>query len=181
MDIRFARPSDAAAIADVYAPIVRDTVISFETQPPDETEIRSRIISTLATHPWLVGESGSRLLGYAYASQHRTRAAYRWSCDVAVYVHAEARGQRVGKRLYTALFPMLEAQGFRSAFAGITLPNVASIALHESTGFRHLGTYANVGFKLGAWRDVGWWQRDLSVADGTPADPLTPLKAGLTD
>jgi phosphinothricin acetyltransferase len=111
------------------------------------------------------------MLGYAYASQHRTRAAYRWACDVTVYIDAGARGQGVGSLLYQDLFRFLETQGFRNAYAGIALPNPASVALHEKAGFRHLGTYDKVGYKLGAWHDVGWWQRPLATPEGPPSEP----------
>jgi L-amino acid N-acyltransferase YncA len=169
-DLRVATPDDAEAIAAIYAPFVRDTVISFETAVPDTAEMARRITSTLETHPWLVAEEAGRVIGYAYASQHRTREAYRFSCDVTVYLAEGARGRRLGTRLYTDLFRLLRAQGFRNAFAGIALPNPASVALHESLGFRHLGTYRDVGFKLGAWHDVGWWQLILSNEAHSPAE-----------
>lgn len=168
--LRIARPGDAADIAAIYAPFVRDTVISFETNEPDAAEMARRIAATLDIHPWLVAEEDGRIIGYAYASQHRTREAYRWSCDVTVYLAEGARGRRLGTRLYTELVRILRAQGFRSAFAGIALPNPASVALHESVGFRHLGTYRDVGFKLGAWHDVGWWQLILSNEADSPAE-----------
>jgi L-amino acid N-acyltransferase YncA len=172
--LRVATHDDAEDIAAIYAPFVRDTVISFETNVPDTAEMRRRIAATLQTHPWLVAEESGRVLGYAYASQHRTREAYRWSCDVTVYLAESARGRRLGTRLYTELFALLRRQGFRNAFAGIALPNAASVALHESLGFRHLGTYRDVGFKLGAWHDVGWWQLILDTASGDPRE-VTPF------
>ena len=172
MTIRLASPDDAGWIADIYAPYVRDTVISFELTPPSAEEMAKRIETTLQTYPWLVAEEGGLPLGYAYASQHRSRAAYQWSCDVSVYVAPAAQGRKVGTRLYEQLLDMLAGQGFRNAFAGIALPNAASIALHERLGFEHLGTYTAVGYKLGAWHDVGWWQKQLSTEDGDPAEPL---------
>lgn len=175
-DLRVAAPDDAEAIAAIYAPFVRDTVISFETTVPDAAEMARRITSTLETHPWLVAEEDGRIIGYAYASQHRTREAYRFSCDVTVYLAEGARGRRLGSRLYTELFRLLRMQGFRNAFAGIAQPNPASVALHESLGFRHLGTYAKVGFKLGQWHDVGWWQLELTRDEGAPAE-IKPFHA----
>ena len=168
--LRVARPDDAGGIAAIYAPYVRDTAISFETEPPNEAEMHRRIKATLETHPWLVAEEAGRIMGYAYASQHRAREAYRWSCDVTVYLAEDARGRRLGTHLYTELIRILRAQGFRNAFAGIALPNPASVALHESVGFRHLGTYREVGFKLGAWQDVGWWQLSLSSEPSGPTE-----------
>jgi len=170
--LRIARPGDAAEIAAIYAPYVRDTVISFEINPPDTHEMLRRITSTLATHPWLVAERDGRVVGYACASPHRAREAYRWSCDVAVYLSPDAQGKGLGSRLYTELLRMLTAQGFRSAYGGIALPNAASVALHEKMGFRHLGTYSKVGFKLGQWHDVGWWQCILSTAAGVPEEVI---------
>lgn len=171
-EIRPATPADADQIAAIYAPIVRDTAISFETEPPSPTEMAQRITTTLETHPWLTAADGSTVLGYAYASAHRARAAYRWSVDVTVYIAEPARGHGVGRALYGALLPTLKAQGFRSAFAGIALPNAGSVALHEAVGFKPLGVYEQVGFKLGAWRDVGWWQATLSDGVGVPAEPV---------
>jgi len=169
--IRLARPDDSDAIAAIYAPIVRDTVISFEIDPPTPAEMSERIAATLITHPWLVAEQDGAVVGYAYASQHRTRSAYRWSCDVTAYMAEAARGRGIGMRLYTELFDILCTQGFHAAFAGISLPNAASVALHEKAGFQHVGVYKHVGYKQGAWRDVGWWQRPLVPADGSPDAP----------
>lgn len=173
--LRVATLNDAERIADIYAPFVRDTAISFETIAPEMEEMRRRISTTLITHPWLVAESDGRVTGYAYASQHRTRDAYRWACDVAVYLLPEAQGRGVGSLLYTELLRILTSQGFRSAFAGIALPNTASVALHEKLGFLHLGTYAEVGFKFGLWHDVGWWQRILQTGTGVPNE-ITPFE-----
>jgi phosphinothricin acetyltransferase len=171
MTIRAARPEDAEAIAAIYAPVVRDTAISFEAEPPSAQEMRSRIIATLERLPWLVSEDDRGLLdGYAYASKHRDRAAYQWSVDTTAYVREDARGKGVGKRLYAALLQSLAELGYFQAFAGIALPNAASVALHESAGFAPIGVYGRVGFKLGAWHDVGWWQRSLRE----PEAPLPP-------
>jgi phosphinothricin acetyltransferase len=165
--IRVARPSDAAAIQAIYAPIVRDTPISFEEIAPSVREMDERITRILAFYPYLVCEEGERVLGYAYADAHRARAAYRWSVDVSVYVDAAARRSGMGRALYIALFRILQRQGFHSAFAGITLPNASSVGLHEGLGFRPVGIYKEVGFKRGAWHDVGWWH--LVLGEGLPA------------
>jgi phosphinothricin acetyltransferase len=136
----------------------------------------SRIEKTLSLWPWLVAEDEGKVLGYAYASQHRTRASYRWAVDAGIYIDAAAHGRGVGRALYTSLIAMLRDQRFRTVYGGITLPNAKSIALHEAMGFQLIGIYRNVGFKNGAWRDVGWWGLDLGARDGVPAEPL-PLAA----
>ena len=147
------------------------TSISFELAPPSVEEMRARIVKTLRDLPWLVSEDAQGSVnGYVYASKHRERPAYQWSVDVTAYVREDARGLGVGKRLYQALFAELVILGYFQAFAGIELPNDASVALHESVGFEPIGVYRNVGFKLGAWHDVGWWQKELRV----PADPVAP-------
>jgi L-amino acid N-acyltransferase YncA len=173
--IRLATVQDAQAMAGIYDPIVSDTAISFETDPPGAAEMERRIARALTFAPWLVESTGGGVRGYAYASRHRERAAYQWSVDVTVYVSAAHRGQGVGTALYSALFPLLRRQGFFAAHAGITLPNAASVRLHESLGFRPVGVYRAVGYKLGAWRDVGWWQLELQERREEPAPPRTLL------
>ncbi|MXO61178.1 GNAT family N-acetyltransferase [Altererythrobacter salegens] len=158
--IRPAEARDAASCAAIYAPFVRETCISFELEPPDEAEMARRIADYGASHAWLVAEADGQVAGYAYGSPHRTRAAYSSSCDVAVYVDPAYTRQGIGRALYDNLLVRLSQQ-YHAAFAGIALPNEASVALHEAVGFTHLGTYREVGWKLGAWRDVGWWQRLL--------------------
>jgi L-amino acid N-acyltransferase YncA len=181
--IRLATRADAAAIQRIYAPIVRETVISFELEPPDEDEIARRIAKTLPEFPWLVDEREGQVAGYAYASRHRERRAYQWSVDVSCYVDERFRGRGIGKGLYVALLRVLRRQGFQSALAGIALPNPGSVALHESVGFEPLGVYRNVGFKLGRWRDTGWWQCSLGEPDPDPQTPrpLASLGAGILD
>lgn len=175
--IRDADPKrDAAACAAIYAPYVEASATSFEERAPSAEEIAARIEQSSATHPWLVAERGGEVLGYAYACQHRMRPAYRWAADVSVYVAGARRGQGVGRSLYEALFERLRRQGLRMACAGITLPNEASVALHERFGFVPVGVFGRIGWKEGAWRDVGWWQLDLSPAsdDQPPAEPQAP-------
>ncbi|MEL6663875.1 MAG: arsinothricin resistance N-acetyltransferase ArsN1 family B [Pseudomonadota bacterium] len=169
---RIARPEDGADIAAIYAPIVEHTFISFEEIPPTADEMSERIATTLQTHPWLVAEDSVGVAAYAYATAHRQRGAYKWSCDASVYVAERARRQGLARLLYAALFETLINQGFASVFAGIALPNPASIALHEEMGFEPIGTYPRVGFKNGSWRDVGWWGRSLQTLDGDPRPPL---------
>jgi phosphinothricin acetyltransferase len=169
--IRVARLADAPQVAEIYAPSVDGAFISFETEAPSADEMRGRIAKTLTTHPWLVHEEGARILGYAYASRHRDRAAYQWSADVSCYVRPEARGRGIGAALYRELLHILAELGYRNAYAGIALPNEASVRLHESVGFEPVGVYRGVGFKHGAWRDVGWWGRRLGALEDDPAPP----------
>jgi L-amino acid N-acyltransferase YncA len=166
--IRLATVADAAAIAAIYRPYVETTAISFETEPPDDREMAERISGTLETHPWLVCLRGPEVAGFAYASRHRARAAYQWSVDVSAYVDGRFHRRGIGRALYSSLFAILAAQGFTNAFAGIALPNAASVGLHEALGFRQIGVYRNVGYKLGAWRDVGWWQLTLRDYSAQP-------------
>ncbi len=159
--IRPATPADAARCADIYRPHVTDGWASFELDPPDAAEMARRIESYGQSHGWLVAEVEGQVAGYAYGSPHRPRPAYRTSCDVAVYVDAAFAGRGVGRALYAALLPLLKQRGYHAAFAGIALPNDASIALHEAMGFAPVGIYREVGWKLGGWRDLGRWQRIL--------------------
>ncbi|MEQ8708438.1 MAG: N-acetyltransferase family protein [Rhodospirillales bacterium] len=170
--IRDATPEDAAQIAAIYAPVVRDTVISFEISPPSDTEIAQRIIDTLKTFPWLVAADGGVITGYAYASQHRTRAAYRWSVDVTVYMHPDYHRRGIASALYRHLFTILAEQNYHAAFSGITLPNAGSVGLHETLGFEPVGIYREVGFKMGSWQDVGWWRKPLRTSRAGNDEPV---------
>lgn len=171
MQVRMATPADACAIADIYAPYVRDTVISFETRPPSAQEMRSRLTTTLANFPWLVITDTDRVAGYAYAGPHRARTAYRWCADVSLYLETAVHRRGHGRRIYTALLNLLGAQGYVNAYAGIALPNPASVGWHEALGFTRIGVFQCVGFKHGAWWDVGWWHRPLGVPPEQPQEP----------
>jgi len=152
---------DAAACARIYAPFVARSWVSFELDPPDAAEIARRLAAYGGSHGWLVAELDGVVAGYAYGAPHRDRAAYASSCDVAVYVDPAHSRQGLGRALYAELLPRLAGKGYHAAFAGIALPNDASIGLHEAVGFTPVGIYREVGWKLGGWRDVGWWQRLL--------------------
>jgi len=176
MTIRPADPArDAAACATIYAPSVEASPISFEIVPPDAAEFGRRIAKYAATHQFLVAEDGGDVVGYAYACRWAERAAYDWAVETSVYVDGGHHGEGVGRALYAELFGRLRAQGFRVAVAGITLPNPASIGLHEGLGFEPIGTLRDIGFKEGGWRDVGYWQLYLQPpGEGAPEPPLPP-------
>ena len=171
--IRLAAGDDARDCLAIYAPEVEGTAVSFELEPPSLEEMRRRILSTLALTPWLVAEDGAAVWGYAYAGPFRARPAYQWTTEATVYVHSGHRGKRVGKALYTALLAALRAAGYRSVVGGITLPNPASVALHEGLGFRTVGAFKAAGFKFGRWHDVGFWQLELSGGEAPAAAPRT--------
>jgi L-amino acid N-acyltransferase YncA len=175
MPVRRAGPAlDGPACAAIYAPYVLGTPASFELEPPSGAAMAKRIEATSARHPWLVLERSGQVVGYAYASEHRSRAAYRWTADVAVYIDQGQRRTGAGRELYEALLGLLRRQRIRVVCAGITLPNEASVGLHEAVGFQPVGVYRNVGWKAGAWFDVGWWQLDLGAPGEPPEEPLGP-------
>jgi len=163
---------DAGQILEVYAPFCRDTFITFENEPPTEAEMKARVESKSSFYPWLVCE-GPAILGFARATEHRQRAAYQWATDVSIYVVAGQRGRGLGRALYTSLLALLKSQRFLRACAGIALPNPASVALHEAMGFRPVGVFPSIGYKLGSWRDVGWWQLMLGASDSDPPLPTS--------
>ncbi len=177
MLIRHAEPDDAGDCAALYAPYVIEGVASLEDRAPDTAEMATRIEQISARYPWLVAELDGQVIGYAYASQHRVRASYRWAADTTVYISNAHHRRGVGRALYAALLPLLARQGYYVACAGITLPNEGSVGLHESFGFEPVGVYEGVGFKHGAWRDVGWWQTRLrdQPPGVAPAEPGPPV------
>jgi L-amino acid N-acyltransferase YncA len=170
--VRDATAADAARCAEVYAPYVTGSSISFEAEPPDAAEMAARIARAQETHAWLVAEVGDSVVGYAYGGEWMTRAAYRWTCTVSVYLEPGRRRTGAGRALYEALFARLAGRGFRTALAGVTLPNPASLGLHRALGFTEAGVLRAVGFKDGRWHDVAWLQRPLTADDGPPA-PLS--------
>ncbi|WIX79357.1 N-acetyltransferase family protein [Amycolatopsis carbonis] len=172
MLIRDADERDAEACAEIYAPYVRDTTITFETEPPTGAEMAERIRRAAKTHAWLVLEIDGRVAGYAYGGPFKERAAYRWSCEVSVYLELGRRRTGGGRALYEALFARLAERGFRTAVAGMTLPNEPSVGLHRALGFEPVGTYRRIGWKHGEWRDVAWAQRSLVPdSDESPEEP----------
>ena len=169
--IRLATPADAAALLAIYAPVVRETAITFELEPPSLEEMAERVRTTQVVWPWLVLERAGAVAGYAYASSWRARPAYRWAAESTVYVQAGARRHGVGRSVYRSLLACLRLQGYRLAIGGITLPNPASVGLHEALGFQPVGVHRACGYKQGAWHDVGFWQLELGSRDREPAPP----------
>ena len=170
MTIRAATPDDAAAFASIYAPYVTDSAVSFETEAPDAEEMRSRVAAGGGLYAWLAAEEGE-VVGYANAAAFRARRAYRFTVETSVYLRRGAEGRGLGRALLEPLLALLEAQGFTQAIAAITLPNEASVRLHERLGFVAAGAYRRVGWKMGGWRDVGLWQRPLAPALVPPPEP----------
>ena len=164
---------DADQIAAIYEPLVLETAVSFELDPPGPAEMASRIQSVTSSHPWLVSEEGGVVLAYAYATRFRGRPAYRWSVETTVYVHEDHRGRGIGGDLYQRLMDLSTLWGFANAFAGIALPNPGSEALHISLGFASIGVFPRAGHKMGQWHDVGWWHRPLASTE-PPRQPASP-------
>jgi L-amino acid N-acyltransferase YncA len=173
--IRLAAPSDGPALADIYSPAVTESATSFELVPPDGATMAQRVAHILERTPWLVFERDGIVLGYAYAGTHRERAAYQWSVEVSAYVHRDAQRIGVARSLYTSLFAALGIQGFRNAYAGVTLPNDASVGFHTAMGFTPVGIYRGIGYKHGNWHDVAWFERALAPRDASPPVPR-PLR-----
>jgi phosphinothricin acetyltransferase len=171
--IRLATPFDGPALADIYRPHVEGSAVSFEIVAPDGAEMAARVLSTLAGTPWLVCvDSETGVLGYAYAARHRERPAYQWSADVSAYVRSDVHRGGVARALYTSLFAILALQGYRNAYAGITLPNPASEGMHAALGFTPVGVFRSTGFKLDRWHDVGWFERQILPWSFDPAPPV---------
>ena len=175
--IRLAVPADGDALAGIYRPAVADNATSFELDPPDGAEMARRAAKCMERTPWLVYERDGRVLGYAYAGTHRERAAYQWSVEVSAYVHNDFHKLGIARALYASLFAALAVQGFRNAYAGVTLPNDPSVKLHAAVGFTPVGVYRGIGYKFGAWHDVAWFERELAPRGASPPPPraLTEL------
>jgi len=169
--VRDALTRDAEECAAIYAPYVTDTAITFESEPPLPAEMVVRIATALRTHAWVVLENQGRVVGYAYGGPFKSRAAYRWSCEVSVYLERGRRRTGGGRALYDALFARLAERGFRTAVAGIALPNDASVGLHRAMGFEPVGTYRRIGWKHGTWHDVAWVQRTIATGHNPPTEP----------
>lgn len=167
--LRDATPLDAEPCAAIYAHYVEQTTATFEEVAPTVDEMAARIAAAQERHAWLVAERDGVVVGYAYGGPFKARAAYRYSCEVSVYVDVAARGGGIGRTVYAALLARVETLGMRMACGGVTLPNEASTALHLAMGFEPVGTYRRIGWKHGEWRDVAWFQKPLG-GDGSPQD-----------
>ena len=170
--LRLATAADAPGILAIYAPFIEHTSLTFETEVPSIEAFAQRIETYLQNWPWLVCEINGKIAGYAYASRYRERVAYQWSVESSVYVHDDFAGTGAAKALYESLFEILQRQGFRNVYAVINLPNDRSVAFHEKCGFRYFATYEQVGYKLGKWKNVGWWRLILNEFGDEPEAPV---------
>jgi len=170
--IRLATPDDAAGILAIYAPYITNTSLTFEMEVPALEAFAERIRSYLVNWPWLVCEKEGRIAGYAYATRYRERTAYQWCTESSIYIHEDFQHLGIGKRLYEALFQILQKQGFRNVYAVINLPNEKSVTFHENLGFTYFATYEQVGYKLGKWKNVGWWRLVINEFGDEPAPPI---------
>lgn len=170
--IRLASAADSEGILSIYAPYIENTSITFETETPPINSFAERINYYLQNWPWLVCEINGKIAGYAYASSYRERTAYQWSVECSVYVQDDYLRAGVAGALYEALFEILKKQGFRNVYAVINLPNDRSVALHEKCGFQYFATYEQVGYKLGKWKNVGWWRLTLNEFGDEPEPPV---------
>lgn len=169
--LRVARPSDARGILAIYAPYIANTSFTFETEVPTENDFADRISTYLKNWPWLVYEIDGVIAGYAYAGRYRERVAYQWGVEASIYIHDDYQKLGIARALYDALIKILRIQGFRNVYAVINLPNDKSVKFHEACGFKYFATYEKVGYKLGQWKNVGWWQLIINEYDHEPAPP----------
>ena len=173
MKIRFATPEDSAALLEIYAQYI-DTPVTFECTLPSEEEFRRRIVEIGRDYPYLIGEEGERIIGYAYAHRQMEREAYQWNAELSVYLEQNHTSRGNGKRLYCTLMDILKLQGVRTVYGGVTVPNEKSERLHESLGFQRLGPYHNTGYKAGSWHDVTWFEKQIAPYTIAPS-PFIPL------
>ncbi len=169
--VRLVEENDIGPILDIYSYYILNTPITFETIVPSIDEFKNRINSISAIYPWIVYEDNTKVLGYAYASKHRERDAYQWSVDVSVYLDKDFTGKGIGRILYEKLLKMLKHLGYLNAYAGISLPNLASVGLHECFGFKQVAMYQKVGYKNNSWIDVGWWWKNINKTSLNPHKP----------
>ncbi len=170
--LRLATEKDAPGILAIYAPYIESTSFTFETETPTREAFAERISTYLQNWPWLVCEVDGMIAGYAYATRYRERTAYQWCTESSVYIHDDFQRTGIARALYTALFEILKRQGFRNVYAVINLPNDKSVAFHESSGFEYFATYEKVGYKLGKWKNVGWWRLIVNEFGMEPEAPV---------
>ncbi len=178
---RLAVPEDAAQMLDIYSRYVTETAVTFEYDVPTVTEFENRIRKISERFPWIVCETDGRIVGYAYASEYRERAAFRWSCELSVYVADVFQRHGIGKVLYRVLLDVLRLQGYRTAVACVTYPNAVSDAFHRGLGFEYTGLFPNVGYKLGRWWGISWYQFALTGYSSFPASPIPIIDVSATD
>jgi len=171
-NIRLARTDDAGDILAIYAPYISNTSFTFETEVPSEKDFQKRIADYLINWPWVVCEIDGVIAGYAYGAKYRERTAYQWCIESSIYIHDNFQKRNIGKTLYTALIEILKQQGYRNVYAVINLPNDKSVQFHESCGFTYFATYEKVGYKLGKWKNVGWWQLVINEFGMEPDAPI---------
>lgn len=174
--VRLATPDDAEAMLKIYSPYVRDTVFTFEYDPPTVEEFRARIEKTLEQYPWFLFEINGEVLGYAYAGPNYTRPAYSWTAETSVYVAPRMHGKGMAVALYTSLEDALTAQGYRVIYALVCGENAPSMAFHKKQGFHEIGLYKKTGFKMGRWLDVAVLEKVLDSSGEPPAAPPLPIK-----
>lgn len=170
--LRLAEPKDAEGILAIYTPYITNTSFTFETEVPSVEAFAERIRTYLLSWPWLVYEADGKIAGYAYGSRYRERVGYQWCVECSVYVHDDFHRRGIARTLYRALFQILRLQGYFNVYAVINLPNEESVRLHEACGFRWFANYENVGYKLGKWKTVGWWQLTLNDHTDNPPPPV---------
>ena len=170
--IRSGIERDVKGVLEIYAPYVKSTAVSFESQVPGIHEMWQRMEQAQEKFCWLVCIHEGKVVGYAYTSLHRSRAAYQWSCESSVYTSLEYRKMNMAGALYNALFEIAELQGYHTIFAGMTVPNPASRAFHLSMGFTPVGEYANVGYKFDSWHNTAWYQKTIKDCDEPPQSIL---------
>jgi L-amino acid N-acyltransferase YncA len=170
--IRLAKQEDAKGILEIYSPYILNTSFTFETVVPTENEFAERISSYLENWPWLVYEIDGIIAGYAYGAKYRERSGYQWCVESSIYLHDQFMKKGMGTKLYKALFEILKQQGYRNVYAVINLPNDRSVKFHERCGFKWFANYENVGYKLGRWKTVGWWQLIINEYINEPEPPL---------
>ena len=179
ISVRLVKVDDALDMLAIYGPLVLNTATSFETEVPTLSAFEERIKAYSEKAPWLVAEIQGKVVGYAYATDHRSRQAYQWNQEVTVYVHPEYRKLGIAKKLYLLLLDMLKAMNFCKAIAVITLPNDASIGFHRAIGFRHIGEMKNIGYKNGKWYNTSWWDLDLDTNQSAPKE-IVPIESVLS-
>ena len=172
MIVRVADIKDASSILEIYQPYIENTSFTFEIVVPSLDDFKKRIDEYLQNWPWLVCEDNGVIAGYAYGSKYRERTAYQWCVEVSIYIHDDFQKRGIGQALYESLLEILKVQGYRNVYAVINLPNDKSVTFHESCGFSFFALYPKVGYKLGQWKNVGWWQINLNEYNTRPAPPI---------